>query len=233
MSTPLVLLHGIGGACWGAFRGDIAWPLPGYEGTALLPATSFAAWAEALSSALPNGRVDVLGHSIGGMLAQEFALRFPQQVRRLVLYATTPAFGGKDPAFAEQFLKDRLAPLDAGKTMAELAAEGMPAMLGGRATAAAARHATNAMAAVPEAAYRATVRCLTTFNRIADLPRIAAPTLLLAAEKDPLAPPKTMQRMAEAIPNARLVVLPGAGHLSHLEQPEAFAAAVREFLDAD
>jgi len=239
--TVVVLLHGIGGAAWGPTLPALAparvldWPLPGYGGTPMLPETSFAAWATALREALDRAgipRADILGHSIGGMLAQEFALTFPERVRRLVLYATTPAFGGRDPAFADQFLRERLAPLEAGRSMPQLAAESLPPMLGPEAPRGAAEAAVAAMAAVPEPAYRATVRCLTTFNRRDDIGRIAAPTLLLAGERDPLAPPRTMERMQQAIRGARLVVLPGAGHLAHLEYPDAFNAAVGAFLHA-
>lgn len=239
--VPVVLLHGIGGAAWGPALPALApapvldWPLPGYAGTPLLRETSFPAWAEALAARLDAegiARTDLLGHSIGGMLAQEFALAFPERVRGLVLYATTPAFGGRDPSFAERFLAERLAPLDAGKDMAALAAETLPAMLGPDAPPGAAEAAIAAMAAVPAEAYRATVRCLTTFDRRDAIGRIAAPTLLLAGERDPLAPPRTMERMAKAIRGARLIVLPGAGHLAHLEYPAAFNAAVRGFLRA-
>lgn len=237
--TTITLLHGIGGAAWRPTLPALApapvldWPLPGYGGTPMLTETSFAAWAEALHARLQAEgipRIDLIGHSIGGMLAQEFALRFPERVRALVLYATTPSFGGRDPAFAEGFLQERLAPLDAGQDMAALAAESMPPMLGPDAPPEAAPAAIAAMAAVPEAAYRATVRCLTTFNRRDDIGRIAAPTLLLAGERDPLAPPRTMERMRDAIRGSRLVVLPKAGHLGHLEYPAAFNAALREFL---
>ena len=238
MST-VVLLHGIGGASWAGLLPALApapvldWPLPGYGGTPMLPEAGFGPWAAALHERLEAEdipRIDLLGHSIGGMLAQEFALTYPERVRSLVLYATTPAFGGRDPAFAESFLAERLAPLDAGRDMATLAAESIPPMLGPTAPPGAAAAATAAMAAVPEPAYRATVRALTTFNRRDEIGRIAAPTLLIAGERDPLAPPRTMERMAAAIRGARLVVLPGAGHLAHLEYPAAFNAAVRDFL---
>jgi pimeloyl-ACP methyl ester carboxylesterase len=99
-----------------------------------------------------------------------------------------------------------------------------------RVLAHAAPAAIAAMAATPAAAYRATVRCLTTFNRRNDTGRITAPTLLLAGERDPLAPPKTMERMRDVIRDARLAVLPGCGHLAHLEDPEGFNAAVQGFL---
>lgn len=236
--TVVVLLHGIGGAAWEpvlpAFAPApvLAWDLPGYRGTPMLAETTFPALAKALCDRLDREaipRIDLLGHSIGGMLAQEFLLAYPERVRSAVLYATTPAFGGRDPAFAEAFLAERLAPLDTSGGMAGLAAE-MPDMLGPEAPPGAAEAASAAMAAVPEAAYRATVRCLTTFDRRADIVRVAAPTLLLCGEQDPLAPPRTMERMRDAIRGSRLVVLPGAGHLAHLEYPAAFNAAVQDFL---
>jgi pimeloyl-ACP methyl ester carboxylesterase len=234
---PLVLLHGIGGAAhlWDAVPGRrvLAWNQPGYGGTALLPDLTFAALADALArdlDAASVARADIVGHSMGGMIALEFALRHPGRVGRLVLYATTPAFGGRDPAFARDFMAARLGPLDAGLPMAECAAALAGGMCAPGADPAAEPAAVAAMAEVPEATYRATLACLATFDRRADLPRIAAPTVLIAGEEDAVAPPRTMQRMADAIPGARLLIVPGAGHLAHLEQPEAFAAALREAL---
>ena len=239
--TTVALVHGIGGAMWGptmpALEGrDVrAWPLPGYAGSAMLPETTFPALAEALRDALDTrgaGRAVVLGHSIGGMVAQEFALAFPERVAGLVLYATTPAFGGRDPGFAQAFLAERLAPLDRGESMAVMAPRAVASMLGAEPDPGALPTAVAAMAEVPEAAYRATMACLTTFDRRAGLAKIAVPTLLVAGEVDPLAPARTMERMAEAIRGARLVVVPGAGHLVHLERPAAFNAEVRGFVEA-
>jgi pimeloyl-ACP methyl ester carboxylesterase len=79
-------------------------------------------------------------------------------------------------------------------------------------------------------AYRAALRCIVTFNRIDDLARIACPTLVLAAEHDTLAPPKTMERMAARIPGALYRCIAGAGHLANFEQTASFAAALDEFL---
>ncbi|MNL89717.1 3-oxoadipate enol-lactonase 2 [compost metagenome] len=56
------------------------------------------------------------------------------------------------------------------------------------------------------------------------------PTLVIVGEQDPTTPPAEAEAMAKAIPGARLVVIPGAGHLANLEQPDAFNAAVREFM---
>ncbi|MDP3414577.1 alpha/beta fold hydrolase [Falsiroseomonas sp.] len=229
----IILLHGIGGPSWnGMVPGAIDWPMPGFCGTAPLPDMTFPALAEALRDALDAhglGRVTLVGHSMGGMLAQEFVARFPGRVAKLVLYGTTPAFGGRDPSFAEQFLAARLGPLE-GRSMDQAAPDLMAGMLPDTAPPDAKPRALAAMRAIPEDVYRATLRCLTTFDRRADLPKISVPTLLVAGERDQAAPAKTMQRMADTVPGAKFVMIPGAGHLIHLEAPEPFLAALLPFL---
>ena len=69
-------------------------------------------------------------------------------------------------------------------------------------------------------------------DRTGDLVRIAVPTLVLAGADDRLIPLEESRRMAEAIPQAQLVVIPDAGHLAPLENPEASNAAILRFLDA-
>lgn len=62
------------------------------------------------------------------------------------------------------------------------------------------------------------------------LPGIAVPTLIVVGEQDPITPPADAERMAKAIPNARLVTIPNAAHLSNFEQSEAFNEAAAAFL---
>lgn len=238
----LVLLHGVGAdarmfdpviAPLAAHADVVAWNLPGYGGRAGRAPLGFPDLARDLVDALDRrgvARAVILGHSIGGMLAQEVAASFPDRVAGLVLSATTSAFGSRDGSFQETFLKTRLAPLDAGATMAELAARFVPSLVGPAARPEAAPTAAALMSALPEATFRAGLECLVTFDRRDDLTRIAVPTLVLAGEADTNAPLKSMTRMAEAIPGARLVVFPGIGHLAPLECPEAYAAAVGGFL---
>jgi 3-oxoadipate enol-lactonase len=230
----VVLLHGIGGPSWGELvPGALDWPMPGFAGTPPLAPMTFPALTQALKEALDaHGieRATLVGHSMGGMVAQDFVATWPERVAKLVLYGTTPAFGGRDPAFAEAFLKARLGPLEDGRGMAAAAPEMLAGMFPPGADPEAMPKAVAAMSAIPEAVYRDTVRCLTTFDRRASLPGIGVPTLLTAGELDQAAPLKTMQRMAEAIPGARLTVIPRAGHMIHLEQPAAFRAALLPFL---
>jgi pimeloyl-ACP methyl ester carboxylesterase len=64
------------------------------------------------------------------------------------------------------------------------------------------------------------------------LPKISVPALVIAGEQDAIAPPEEARQWARRIPNARFVSIAGAGHLPNLETPEAFNAAVREFLES-
>lgn len=114
--------------------------------------------------------------------------------------------------------------------MPEIAEELTKGLFGPSPPEAARRRAIASMGAIPEASYRAALECIVTFNRIDDLARIACPTLVLAAEHDRLAPPKTMERMAARIPGAAYRCIAGGGHLANFEQPAAFAAILDEFL---
>jgi pimeloyl-ACP methyl ester carboxylesterase len=240
--TPLVLIHGIGAGgrmfdpvverLGGSVR-TVNWNLPGYGGKALGGSLTFPGLATALVADLDRlgiARPVVLGHSIGGMVAQELAATHPERVGALILSATTSVFGSRDGAFQREFVKARLGPLDAGCTMAEMAGEFAPGLVGSGAVAEAAPALVRLMSEVPEATFRAAIQCLVTFNRRAEFERIAVPTLLIAGDEDANAPLKAMTRMAELLPAARLEVLTHTGHLGPLECPDRYADIVRRFL---
>ena len=84
---------------------------------------------------------------------------------------------------------------------------------------------------MPEDAWRQAIACLVTFDRREALTAIATPTLLIAGEEDRNAPLRTMERMVTAMPRAAIEVLRGVGHMAPLEAPEAFAQAVRYFIE--
>lgn len=239
----VVFLHGIGGnrhsfddqlpffvSGWRA----VAWDMPGYGDSHHRGPLSFALLADALAALLDKLKVPraaVVGHSLGGMIAQEFAARHPNRLSSLVLFATSAAFGDKDDSFKNQFLAARLAPLDRGLTPKDFAADVVAPMFGEGTSAETKARAVASMAAIQADAYRAAVNCIVTFDRRADLKNIKVPTLVLAAERDPLAPPKSMQRMAADIPGAQFITLPGVGHLANFEAPALFNTTVKKFLD--
>jgi pimeloyl-ACP methyl ester carboxylesterase len=164
------------------------------------------------------------------MIAQEAWSAYPEKIHGLVLSATSPAFGKPGGAWQQEFLAQRLAPLDAGRSMAELAPVLVAGMLGPQPDPAGNQLAIEVMARVPASTYRAALQALVSFDRRALLAAIAVPTLVLAAEHDANAPPAVMEKMAARIPGAAYVCLPGLGHLSCLENPPLFDAAVLDFL---
>ena len=242
--TALVFLHGVGGsrAVWEqqlpqfASSGyqALAWDQPGYGGTALVEPYDLEQVSLALKRFVERfaaGRAVLVGHSMGGFVAQEAYARFPGMVQALALCFTSPAFGGARGEFQREFIQARIAPLEAGQTMADIAARLMPAMRGTKSDPQGLALAQRNMAAVPPETYRKAVRLLTTFDRRAQLPGITVPTLLVAGSDDRTAPAAVMERMAQKIPGAEFLLLEGCGHLGPMDQPQAFNAALAGFLE--
>ena len=248
-APTLVCLHGIGGdassflpqidGLAGPGLRVLSWDMPGYGGSAPLPEMNFGTLCDRLCAALDDlelGPVIFAGQSIGGMIAQEMAIRHPGRVAALVLIATVPGFGGRDDSFRDAFLAARLAPLDDGIGMAALAAAAIPAVLGPHAGGATRRAAIDAMAVIPEAAYRQVLSTLVTFNRREDLHRITCPCLLIAGAVDDNSPARVMEKMAARLPDAALPVIENAGHLVNSEAAQECNRAITVFLarlDAD
>jgi 3-oxoadipate enol-lactonase len=245
-SAPaVVFLHGIGGAAriWApqvatfaaaGFR-PVALDLPGYGAREPVDRMDFdmlAADVEAHIARHDFDRPILLGHSMGGMLAQTLLRRGPRSYRAAVLSGTSSAFGDPTGEFQKKFVADRLGPLDAGRTMAELAPAMVDAISGPAPDPAGRKLAIETIAATSERSYRAAVHCLVGFDERANLAHIGIPVLCLAGEHDRLAPPGMMERMASRIPGARYVCLKGVGHLPNVEAPQAFDAAVLAFLRA-
>ncbi|MCC6210261.1 MAG: alpha/beta fold hydrolase [Burkholderiales bacterium] len=241
--TPLLFLHGLGGGhhAWEkqlpyfASQGYAAhaWDQPGYGHSAIVEPYDFERVCAALArliTKLDEGPVVLVGHSMGGLVAQEAYVRSPQLIRGLALTFTSPAFAGGTSEFTKQFIAARIGPLDEGKGMAQIARSVMPTMRGGRSEPAGLALAEKIMADIPPDTYRKAVRLLTTFDRRKELAAIKVPTLVLAGSDDKTAPPAMMERMAQRIPGAEYVCLPGCGHLGPMDQPEAFNAALLAFL---
>jgi pimeloyl-ACP methyl ester carboxylesterase len=177
------------------------------------------------------GAAHVFGASMGGMIAQEFALAYPARVRSVVLGCT--AVGGRDSVPAR---KDVAQALGARATMTrEQALRVMLPFIIDPSTPrdrveedVAIRLAAN----VPNAGYFAQLDAIRGWRgTLPRLGRITVPTLVIHGEHDQLVPPENGRIVADAIPGARLVLLPNASHLFFTDQPEAAAAAILSFLD--
>ncbi|MFC5496530.1 alpha/beta fold hydrolase [Caenimonas terrae] len=239
----VLMLHGIGGGhlafapqvetlASSGYRA-VAWDMPGYGHSAPIEPYTFkglAASCIALIESLKCGDVTLIGHSMGGMVAQEVVARRPELVSKLVLAGTSPSFGKPDGDWQRNFVAERTAPLDAGLSMGELAAQLVPAMVGPRALPEGLKLATHCMGMVNPSTYRRALEALVTFDRRANLPRIAVPTLLIAGEQDRNAPPAVMKKMAGSIAGSTYIELAGVGHLQNLEAPDDFDGLLLNFL---
>jgi 3-oxoadipate enol-lactonase len=172
----------------------------------------------------------LVGHSLGGMIAQTMLRRRPKGYRAVVLVATSASFGNPSGDFQKKFVADRLGPLESGKTIPELAPDIINGIVGPAADPAGRALAIDCMRAVPASTYRAAVRCLVSFDERDNLGRIEVPVLVLAGEHDRNAPADMMKRMAARIPGARYMCLSGVGHLSNVEAPQQFDRAILDFL---
>lgn len=240
--ATVICLHGIGGddnsftpqlKALSLTHRVIAWNMPGYGNSLPLSMTSFNMLVNALENFMDALDIDaghLLGQSIGGMLAMEFALTHPRRSNSLTLIATTAAFGGRDSSFKDAFLAARLAPLDKGLGMADLAEAFVPEITGSLISAAALEAAITSMAAVPLKTYRNILQCLVTFNRRNDIRQLQCPVCLIAGSEDNNAPARTMRKMADVIPQAEFHNILGAGHLVNLEVPEKTSQIIQQFL---
>jgi 3-oxoadipate enol-lactonase len=238
----LVFLHGIGGAAR-AWRGQlesfgdryraVAWDMPGYGGSLPLARVSIAALAEALQDFLDDiaaVKPVLVGHSIGGMIVQQWLINNPLSAGAVVLTQTSPAFGKPDGDWQKSFIEARLGPLDRGESMASLAPGLVRELVGDDPDPEGMKIARSCMASVPEASYRASMLALLGFDQRQALKDIRVPTLVLSGTRDKNAPAPMMAKMASFIPSSKYVELEGAGHLVNLERPEAFDAALDQFL---
>lgn len=178
--------------------------------------------ATALIGALGFARAHVFGTSLGGVIAQVLAARYPQRVDRLVLSSTFRA--GVSPLSINPEVFSTLATLRAGlpASAGEIARFFFPpqhierhpevvAIFNGAARTA---EQKQRRAGILARAVRG------------DLGRITAPTLVLAAAEDRLIPPDHTLALAREIKDARAVTLPGLGHVGTLQDPAAVARAV-------
>lgn len=241
--ASLVCLHGIGGDA-GSFapqlrhpgprRRVLSWDMPGYGASSPLAAMDFAGLCDRLCAALDAlgiERAVIAGQSIGGMIAQDMAIRHPGRVAGLVLIATVSAFGGRDDSFKDSFLAARLAPLDRGMTMQAPAEEAIPAITGTAAGEDVRRDAITAMAGIPESAYRQVLQTLATFDRREDQHRITCPCCLIAGGEDDNSPARVMEKMAERLPHATFHNIETAGHLVNSEAGAECNAIIDQFMD--
>ena len=173
-------------------------------------------------------RVSFCGLSLGGMVGIWLAANAPERIDRLVLCCSAPRM---------------LRPEDFAARARRVRSEGMAsiadAVIGRWFTPSFAQLRPDTVAAIrgvfestPAEGYAATCEALAEMDQRPDLPRIVAPTLVIAAEHDQSTPPEQSREMVRRIPNARFVLIPAAAHLVSVEQPGAVTDRILEHVAA-
>jgi 3-oxoadipate enol-lactonase len=190
-----------------------------------------AADAVGVLDALGIRRAHVLGVSMGGMIAQEMAIRWPKRVDRLVVAVS---FGRPDPLRRAFLLFRRWARLQ-GADLVQEGVANLPWLIAPRVLNDAERleqilAVVGAMPMMVPEAYSHQVDAILEHDTVSRLHHVRSRTLVLAAAEDVLTPIFFSEEIAAAIPDARLTVLPRGGHAVQIEEPHAFNAAVLDFL---
>jgi 3-oxoadipate enol-lactonase len=239
---PLVLLHGLGSsrndwlmqlsAFIPRFR-TIAVDLRGHGGSPKPPGpyhlAQFAADVAQLLRRIDAYPAHILGISLGGAVAQQVALDYPELVRSLVLVNTAARFVSESwqqrimgvRRLASVYLvgMDRVAEAVAGRLFPE------PEQAQLR------RETAERISRNDPAAYRAALWAIARFDVRKRLGEIACPTLIVAGDADTTVPLASKRLLAERIPGSRLEIIADSGHATPVDQPEAFNRAVVRFLE--
>jgi pimeloyl-ACP methyl ester carboxylesterase len=236
---PVVLVHGwLGGAAvWTPLVSHlsphfevISPDLPGFAGSAdeAVPETleGFAATIFDLLNSLGVGQFRLLGHSAGGMIAQQMALSHPDRVKKLVLVGTScrGALPGRFETIDESITRLRA---EGVKPVADYVAPIW--FVDGRQSPYHDLSLKTALQATPKGA----INCLSAlhiWSACKLLHKIAMPTLVVCGERDRGAVVEESLTLWRGIPNAQLCIIPNCAHNVHLEAPHVFNQIVANFL---
>jgi pimeloyl-ACP methyl ester carboxylesterase len=240
---PLVLLNGYVGNGAGTWRHQlddlsdeftvVAWDSPG-SGRSSDPSESFGivGYADCLAGfidALGFARAHVAGLSFGGTVALALHGRHPRVATALILAGAYAGWAGSLPPDEVRGRLDQALVL-ASRPRDELVDALLPTMFSGSVSSATHDAFVALLTDVHPAGFRAMARAVAEADLRAVLPQVDVPTLVVHGEQDVRAPRQVADELHAAIPGSVLVVLPDVGHLTCMEAPGAFNAAVRAFL---
>ena len=234
-ATPIIFLHGVGSdkSVWrpqldhfGRSRRAIAFDYPGYGDSDPAPEDTtrddYAAAILSAMRALGVERAHICGLSLGGVVAIAMHDVAPDACASLIL-ADTFAVHPEGRAIYERGIA-------ASGNLRAMAEARVDVLLGQPADPAFRAEVVETMARIDPAAYRTGAEAVWLADQRERVSLIAVPTLVIVGAQDLVTPPELSNELVDLIPDARMQVIEGAGHISNGERPDEFNAIVGEFI---
>lgn len=197
---------------------------------------SIGAIADDVAELLDHLGIDaahVLGISFGGFVAQQFALAYPDRLKRLVLASTS--FGGPNHVAPSMEVLAAFASVEGLNTSERirqfLTTAFTPDFAAANAAAVDRFCRLREENEVPSEVYLQQLQGAMTFNTEEKLSAISAPTLVITGDGDTVVPPQNSRNLATKVPNARLEIISGSGHMAFVEKAPEFNRVVKAFLN--
>jgi pimeloyl-ACP methyl ester carboxylesterase len=242
-ATPLVLLHGLGGSSksWEfQYRnlGDtfrvVAWDCPGYGASDDLAGPTpcvddYVASVLGLIDVLGFETVELLGHSMGGVIASRLAARQPARVNHLVLSCTSVGWGNSRHASRAAGYKKRLNELRT-LTAAEFGAARGATMVADDCDPSIRAKVAGIASEARLSGYGMACHMLMNTDNTAGIRNLAVPTLVISADKDQIASATQADELVHVIAGCQRVIMRGVGHTPYIEDPATYNATLRRFL---
>jgi 2-hydroxy-6-oxonona-2,4-dienedioate hydrolase len=237
----VVLLHGLFGSCrYWSFLADhlsptydvISLDLPGFGDSSTVPVPKNVAGYGAIVfdflQSLGIESFSILGHSLGGAIAQQMSLDYPHEIEKMVAYATKPAVLDEDRFESFEKTLDRILNSDIDDVVKSQATNWFDA-------GADAQHfqlCLDAAKGVTSVSAGECVQAIRGWDARDQLDKLEMPVLIVSGDRDRSVSLETLVGEKQAIKNAQLSILPGCGHMAHLESPQVFNQVIHEFLSA-
>ncbi len=206
--------------------------LPGFHGSEPAPVALMDAYVARIEDGfeefgIANDAV-LIGNGFGGTVALAFAIAHPERIGKLLISDAVAGFP-EEGRQAFRIMAEKVAAGGLG-AVAEIAAKRVfsPAYLAAHPELIEERK--QVLLAIDPKGFRGACKILQEADLTPLLHRMHTPTLVVCGELDQATPPALTKEIAEKIPGARYVELPGCGHCPPLEQPQAFIAAIKEFV---
>ncbi len=239
----VIFLHGIGGnrrnwedqlAAFAPGYHAVAWDARGYgDSDDYDGPLNFGSYADDVVRVIDHfgvRRAHIVGLSMGGRIAMDLVARYPDRILTLSLCDTHKGFAGFSDEKKKAFIASRKEPLMAGKEPKDIAAPVARTLVGPNASEHAFNRLVDSMNRLHKESYIKSIEATVMMDVRNDLAAIAAPTLVVVGSEDKLTTVAMATEIAAEIPGAELAVIDNAGHLSNIEKPDEFNAAVLGFV---